>query len=312
MTVCAIITCSGDIASAQVCLQHLMQQSRKPDFTILTTNRHVQSGDQEKLLSDYASIGLIISVTGTAAEWDTCFRLAFEQHGASHIWLLDPQCAPSPHALENLTGKAADGKQIPVSLMIVPYGENKLSMPVFVENGGNLFAPWKSIQHREALPASKQISLRGAWWGALYPREVYTQLGAPKSSLTLNGGNEEYAWQTKLAGFQFTLVKDSVIRHPFIPQHLIHYKIGGRSFFYECGLPPELRYCKIRNWAWIQRLRKPGKPLLRLLFCGLYIILALNAMLKCGEFRPRLVYDLFRALHNGFYGKLSPYSGRKN
>ncbi len=312
MTVCAIITCSGDIASAQACLHHLMQQTRKPDRTILLTDRHALSPCREKLLTDYASIGLTISCTETAVQWDSCFELAFQQHGASHIWLLDTESTPAPHALENLLDNAGGGKQIPVSLMIVPDRENELSMPVFVENGGNLFAPWKSILHREALPTGRHISLRGAWWGALYPKEVYTQLGAPKSTLTLNGGNEEYAWQAKLAGFQFSLVKDSVIRHPFISRRLIHYKIGGRSFFYECGLPPELRYYKIRNWAWIQRLRKPRKPLLRLMFCGFYIILALNAMLKCGEFRPQLVYDLFRALHNGFYGKLRPYSGRKN
>ncbi len=311
-TVCAIITCSGDIVSAEACLNRLMQQTRKPDCTILMTNSHALSGDRKKLLTNYAAIGLTIPDTETAAEWDTCIKLAFEQLSASYIWLLDPECAPTPHALENLLSKAGVDKQIPVSLMTVPDRKNELSMPISIENGGNIFAPWKSILQRDELPTSRNISLRGVWWGALYPKEVYTQLGTPKSALTLTGDNEEYAWQAKLAGFQFILVPDSSILRPHFSKRLIHFKIGGRSFFYECGLPAELRYCKIRNWAWIQRLRKPGKPLLRLLFCGFYIILALNAMLKCGEFRPQLIYDLFRALHNGFYGKLRPYAQRKN
>jgi hypothetical protein len=30
-------------------------------------------------------------------------------------------------------------------------------------------------------------------------------------------------------------------------------------------------------------------------------------MLRCRELGIRRVYNLFRALHNGFYGKLRPY-----
>ena len=126
------------------------------------------------------------------------------------------------------------------------------------------------------------------------------------------GNNEEYAWKAKLAGIRFSLVKEAEMYAPPFSKQLIHYKIGGRSFFYEVGLSPERRYCKIRNWAWIQRLRKPGKPILRLAFCGLYAVLSLNAMLKSNELNPKGVYTLFRALHNGFYGKLRPYSSAKN
>lgn len=312
MTVCAIIACQGNPHSAGACLNCLMQQTRRPDFIVLLTENRIRPDVEQSLKTRFPAAGLMIPAEEGIHGWDTGFRLAFSQLNADCVWVLDAESLPSPRALECLLNAADNNRRIPVSMSVVPGRENVLSMPLLAEVGSNIFAPWKSVLQKEDLPALARIPLRVAWWGALYPREVYTRIGLPKPALTLNNANEEFAWLAKLAGFQFLLIPCSTILHPIFSRRLIHYKIAGRSFFYECGLPPELRYYKIRNWAWVQRLRKPGRPLLRLLFCGLYIILALNAMLRCGEFRPRLIYDLFRALHNGFYGKLRPYaSGKK-
>ena len=308
MTVCAIIACQGNLFSVGACLECLMQQTRKPDFVVLLTVGRVRPDIEQSLKTYFPSAGHVVPVEDGAHGWDAGFRLAFCRLNADYVWVLDADSKPYPRALECLLDAPDNKRQIPVSMPLVPGREHVLSMPLLAEIGTSIFAPWKSVMLRDELPERSRIPLRTGWWGALYPREVFSRIGLPKSAFSLNSGNEEYAWLARLSGFQFLLIPCSQFLHPIFSGRLIHYKIAGRSFFYECGLPPELRYYKIRNWAWVQRLRKPRRPLSRLLFCGLYIVLALNAMLRCGEFRPRLIYDLFRALHNGFYGKLRPYA----
>lgn len=293
------------------CLRCLEHQTRRPDFTVVLGDNIGSPAEKNKIINAFPSLNLIFPEKADSMTRDYGFFFAFTQLRADFVWILDSAGKAHPDALAALLKKPYNANDIPVSLMTIPGRKEELSMPLLIENGKNIFAPWKSVTNQESIPRRENLSLRTGWWGALYPREVCNRIGAPKANPSLCNSNDEYAWKAKLAGFRFLLIPGSEIEHPLLSKHLIHYKIGGRSFFYECGLSPELRYYKIRNWAWIQRLRKPGHPLLRFLFCLFYIILAFNAMLKCNEFRPRPIYDLFRALHNGFYGKLRPYRTRK-
>lgn len=310
-TICAIITCTASPVTAIPCLNRLQEQTRRPAHTIVLSETPLTPEKSQELCTRYASIGLIIPDTNDKAHESSGFTPAFEQLEADFVWILDSDCTANSDALEKLL-QASKDDSICSCMMTTSPATFELSQPVIVETRKNIFAPWKSILQWENLPDTSRIRIRSAWIGALYPRSAFDKIGAPKRQFSLNNGNDEYAWKAKLQGFDFVLIKDSVIHHPPFSAQLIHYNIGGRSFFYEPGLTPELRYYKIRNWAWIQRLRKPGKPFIRLAFCGFYIILALNAMLRCGEWHIRDVYTLFRALHNGFYGKLRPYSTRKN
>lgn len=310
-TICAIIISTASPETAIPCLNSLQEQTRRPTHTILLTGTDLAPEKSQELCTMYASIGLIIPDTNDKAHESSGFSTAFEQLRADFVWVLDSNCTATPNALEELL-RAAKDDTICAGLMTISPETAELSQPIIVESRKNIFAPWKSILKAENLPPRPRIPIRGAWIGALYPRSVFTRIGAPKKQFSLHNGNDEYAWKAKMQGVGFQLITSALIHHPPFSAQLIHYCIGGRSFFYEPGLSPELRYYKIRNWAWIQRLRKPGKPLVRLAFCGFYIILALNAMLRCGEFHLRDVYTLFRALHNGFYGKLRPYSARKN
>lgn len=311
-TICAIITCTETPESAIPCLNSLRGQTRRPEHTILLSETKLAPEKRQEFCTEYAAIGLTIPDTNDKAHESCGFSPAFDQLGADFVWILDTSCIATPAALENLLLSPAAAECIRTGLMVSNDTDALLSQPVIIETRKNIFAPWKSILQREDLPNTERIPIRGAWAGALYPRSVFNKIGAPKKQFSLSHTNDEYAWKAKMQGIRFELIKAAVIRHPPFSAQLIHYSIAGRSFFYEPGLTPELRYYKIRNWAWIQHLRKPGKPLIRLAFCGFYIILALNAMLRCGEWHIRDVYTLFRALHNGFYGKLRPYSTRKN
>lgn len=310
--ICAIITCTASPESAIPCLNSLLGQSRKPNHTLLLAEKPISPEQTEQLCNTYATIGLIIPPPDSDTHESIGFSTAFRELGADMVWLLDSFCLATPDALKHLLLHSKGKETVGSGLMTTSSPASELSQPIIVEARRNIFAPWKSILKAEDLPDSPRIPVRGAWTGALYPRSVFDKIGAPKNQFSLNNANDEYAWKAKLQGFNFVLIKDAVIHHPPFSAQLIHYSIGGRSFFYEPGLTPERRYYKIRNWAWIQRLRKPGKPFVRLAFCGFYITLALNAMLRCGELHLRDVYTLFRALHNGFYGKLRPYSARKN
>lgn len=313
-TICAIIACPEGLSSAQEVLHTLCRMTRKPDCTILLTSGLIQSDKRISYCKEYASINLSFSDATAIDSWEKAFSFAFDRLQADYVWLLDTACRVSATALDFLVRNTAPETPmvIPVSLLTDSDNSEKLSQPVLIESGKSLFAPWKSILNKKDLPDAQVIPLRGAWIGALYPRPAYNRLGNPIEKLTLINDNEEYAWKAKLAGFRFVLRLDSSISHPSFSHRLLHYNIAGRSFFYEPGLTPQLQYYKMRNWAWIQRLRKPQKPVLRLVFCGLYIILALNAMLKSNELSIRNAYNMFRALHNGFYGKLRPYSSEKN
>ena len=310
-SICAIITCTATPETAIPCLDSLLEQTRRPTHTILLAGTTLPPEKSQKLCTKYAALGLLIPDTNDKAHESIGFSPAFEQLGADFVWVLDSASTALPGALEQLL-QAAEGDNISAGIMTASTTADELSQPIIVETRKNIFAPWKSILKKEDLPNTPRIPIRGAWVGALYPRSVFNKIGAPKKQFSLRHANDEYAWKAKMQGVRFELIPSAVIHHPPFSAQLIHYCIGGRSFFYEPGLSPELRYYKIRNWAWIQRLRKPGKPLVRLAFCGFYIILALNAMLRCGELHLRDVYTLFRALHNGFYGKLRPYSARKN
>lgn len=310
--ICAIITCTASPEAAIPCLNSLLEQSRKPNHTLLLAEKSLSPEQTKRLCETYAAIGLIIPQPDSEAHESNGFSVAFRDLGADLVWILDPYSVTTPESLEHLMIHAKEKETIGAAMMTTAPPAAELSQPIIVETRKNIFAPWKSILKKEDLPNTPRIPIRSAWVGALYPRSVFIKIGAPKKQFSLRHANDEYAWKAKMLGVRFELIPSAVIHHPPFSAQLIHYCIGGRSFFYEPGLSPELRYYKIRNWAWIQRLRKPGKPLVRLAFCGFYIILALNAMLRCGELHLRDVYTLFRALHNGFYGKLRPYSSRKN
>lgn len=77
--------------------------------------------------------------------------------------------------------------------------------------------------------------------------------------------------------------------------------------YYSPGLSIEQQYYMNRNWAWRRRQQNRRAYLPRLVACGFRIVFSLFSILRHREFSIRRVYNVFRALHNGFYGKLRPY-----
>lgn len=308
-TICALVLHIDNEASTLECFRALVRQTRQPDYIVIAA---AGSFDESLLLEDVPYDGAVHivrvpqqvpSVEGYALGLDKAFR----ELGVDAVWVLDTLSRPHSKALAELVAVDVAPKTVPVCLLENPDKAGELSFPLALEKKSDLLSPWKNIHTVDGLPKAKVVPCRGGWLGALYPRAAWQQVGVPRVELFVNGMTEEYPWKVRGEGFRFVTVPAAVLYHPSTSATLVHYSFAGRSFFYEPGLSVERSYYKNRNWAWLKRLRARHHYGRRLVACGLYILLSLSCMLRFAEMSPKRVYNLFRALHNGFYGKLRPY-----
>lgn len=311
--ICAIFTHFNSRERTLTCLSRLAQQTRRPEHIVIINNGSVDDSvlpEARSLAETSFPAGTlhILQMEKNLGNAGGCARgldYAFGTLKADFTWVLDDDSWPRPRTLENLLAAPAESDTVRMSAVIDPTKGDELSWPLTITGNGP--DHWKNAIRRCELPPGNLIPSRGGWLGALYPREAWHRADLPTEALFIRGEDEEYPWKVRAAGFKFITVLNSELEHPSAAIPLIHYRIAHRSFFYEPGLHISRQYYKTRNWAWLQRLRAPYNYPRRLVACGFYIILSLNAMLRCGEISIPRIYNLFRALHNGFYGKLRPY-----
>jgi len=311
--ICAIFTHFNSRERTLTCLQRLADQQRRPEHIVIINNGSADDPalpEAAALAANLLPPGVLHFLQmetnlGNAGGCARGLNYAFGSLGADFVWVLDDDSWPRPDTLKTLLAAPADARTVRMSLVIDPAKGGELSWPLTIVGQGE--TPWKNAVTCEDLPDGKVIPSRGGWLGALYPREAWKLAGVPTEELFIRGEDEEYPWKVRNAGFRFVTVRDSELEHPSARVPLIHFTYGHHSFFYEPSLPVLRFYYKARNWAWLQRLKTPHAHLRRLVACGFYIILSLQAMLETDELTLSRVYTLFRALHNGFYGKLRPY-----
>ncbi len=311
--VCALFTHFANKANTLTCLQRLAQQTRRPDHILIINNApdndagiaEARALAGELFGKDAFSVLQTEKNLGNAGGCARGMTQAFAELHADFVWILDDDSWARPESLAALLEAPVDEETIRMSMVIDPKKDDELSWPLTARAEGA--TQWRHIAHRDELPDTDRIISRGGWLGALYPRAAWKRVGVPTEDLFIRGEDEEYPWRLRHAGFRFITLRTSPLEHPSSRQQLIEYRVCQRSFFYEPGLHPSRVYYKNRNWAWLQRLRYPKSPLRRLLACGVYILLSLNAMIHTGELGWQRLYQLFRALHYGFYGKLQPY-----
>lgn len=319
-SVCAVLTHFSRPEVTLTCLERLLAQTRPLDRIVIVNNN---TPDDPALLrfrrcaaSHGASAVLRIlqmeNNLGNAGGCAAGLNEAFSSPAVSYVWMLDDDSWPRPGTLQALLNSPACCPQSPLPLvrmaMVVdPAKNDELSWPLTARATHDDGEAWRHIEHRRDLPAGDAVPSRGGWLGALYPRALWEAVGSPTAALFIRGEDEEYPLMARQAGFRFTTITSAPLEHPSPLRPMLRYDFGGKSFFYEPGMPDARFYYKVRNWAWLQRRGHPGRPLLRLAACGAYAVLALNAILQSGETSFRRLYTLLRALHNGFYGHLRPY-----
>lgn len=320
-SVCAVLTHFSRPEVTLTCLERLLAQTRPLDRIVIVNNNtpadpalarfrqcaesHGASGVLHILQMD-KNLG---NAGGCAAGLDE----AFSSPETGYVWMLDDDSWPRPGTLQALINSPVSCPQSPLPLvrmaMVVdPAKNDELSWPLSARASHDDGEAWQHIEQRRDLPPGDAVPSRGGWLGALYPRALWERVGSPTAALFIRGEDEEYPLMARQAGFRFTTIPLALLEHPSPPCPMLRYDFGGKSFFYEPGMPDARFYYKVRNWAWLQRSSHPRRPLVRLAACGAYAVLALNAMLQSGETAPLRLYTLFRALHNGFYDHLRPYA----
>ncbi len=313
-TVCAIFTHFASESNTLTCLDRLAAQTRRPEHIVIINNasasdpslEKIRAHAQELFAPNCVSILQMERNVGNAGGCAHGMKHAFSQLNADFVWVLDDDSWARPESLASLLNTEVDKDTIRMSMVIDPQKDDELSWPLTARSEEE--TRWRHIGKREELPDTDEIISRGGWLGALYPRQAWEKVGEPTEELFIRGEDEEYPWKLRHAGFHFITLRNSPLEHPSSRRELIEYRIGQRSFFYEPGLHPSRSYYKNRNWAWLQRLRYPKSTLRRLAACGVYIIFSLCAMIQTNELSITRVYQLFRALHYGFYGNLKPYA----
>lgn len=296
--ICAIIVHKPQQENLQTCLSRLQQQTRQPESIL------VVSPEQELPLPESIHQLQVDGVHGSMGAAAKGLEYAFLTLQADAAWVLADRTLPRPAALEQLLAAKTDARTICLGMMIDPAQGDELSHPISIP--GKRPGVWVPITRKADLPAGPAIPCRNGSYGALISREAWETVGTPAELLHTQGG-ATYSWEIQQAGYQLATIPGAEIEHPTAPRPLIHYRLANRSYFYEPGIPIERQYYKMRNWAWLHRLQAPRNYPGRLALCGVYILFSLNAMLQSNELGIKRVYNLFRALHNGFYGKLRPY-----
>lgn len=314
--ICSIFTHFANRDNTLTCLRRLAAQTRRLEHIVIINNSSPDDPAMSEARALANASGLpegclhILQMPGNLGNAGGCahgLNYAFRDLGADAVWVLDDDSWPRPGALEALLREPVDDDTVRMSLVIDPKANDELSWPLTIPAEPGRDRKWVNAVRRSELPEGNAIVSRGGWLGALYPRAVWQKAGTPTPELFIRGEDEEYPWKVRHAGFRFITVRDSELEHPGSKYELLHVDIAGRSFFYEPGLSDSRLYYKIRNWSWLQRLKRPKAHLHRLVACAFYALLTLNAMLRCDEVSVRRIYTLFRALHNGFYGKLRPW-----
>ncbi|MBQ7022741.1 MAG: glycosyltransferase family 2 protein [Akkermansia sp.] len=312
--ICAIFTHYGSGERTLTGLRRLAAQTRRPDF-ILVINNNSADDSAVPEARQYAETALppgtlhILQMPANLGNAGGCaygMDFAFKELGADAVWMLDDDSWPRPRTLEKLLAPDVEENVVRACLVVDPAKGDELSWPLTIESGVPE-RPWKNIITSADLPEIDEIPCRGCWLGALYTREVWLRAGVPTPELFIRGEDEEYPWKVRCAGFHFVTIRSSELEHPSSRIPLIHYIHGSHSFFYEPALHVSRQYYKTRNWAWLQRLKAPRRYVHRFVSCMFYALLSVQAMLQTRELSCRRLYTLFRALHNGFYGKLAPY-----
>lgn len=319
--ICAIFTHFNGKDRTLTCLERLTRQTRCPQHIVIINNgaadddtlpaaRHM--AEQAFGSTEVLHILQMQRNLGNAGGCAHGMNYAFRELGADYVWALDDDSWPRPDTLQELLAVSGGPLELAMSLVIDPSKGDELSWPLTVGTGDAYSGDWHHITERAQLPDTNRIPSRGGWLGALVPRDAWQKAGTPTPELFIRGEDEEYPWKIRRAGYHYITARRSELEHPSARIPLLCYRCGKLSFFYEPGLPVDRQYYKTRNWAWLQRLKFPHNYPKRLLQCGFYIIMTLNALLATQELSISRVYNLFRALHNGFYGKLRPYQEEKN
>jgi len=297
ISIAAVFATMNRSQTAVSCVHALAAQARPPDLVVVADN--VSSDDTVAALESLTDLPFELVIhrmaenRGNAGGIEEAMQLAFK-NGAGAVWILDDDSWPRVGALGALLANPWDPNVVRHALQVAPK-TGRFTWPMWVPCGSG----WKLAFDESELPDGILIPSRASWTGALIPRLVREQAGPVRGDLFIRGEDEEYPWRIGRAGFRFEAVRNAVMDHPG-PENLCHWKILGKNFFFERGLPDWKLYYKVRNLVWL-KLRQSGK--LRAL--AITLTYAVAASWIDGAGRLPLIWQ---AARDGWRGKLGKWA----
>lgn len=285
--------------TAKSCVLALARQTRPPDLVVVADN--CSADDTVEVLENLADLPFRLLVRrmrenrGNAGGVEEAMDQAFAE-GADAVWILDDDSWPREAALEALLEGRWDPHMVRHALQVDPRS-GKFTWPLQIEDGQG---GWRLVGSEPELPGGPRVRSRISWTGALIPREVREAVGPVNGDLFIRGEDEEYPWRIEQAGFQQEAIRGAVMDHPG-PQDVVHWRLFGKSFFFERGLADWKLYYKIRNMVWLKRRQAGGLTAVKMA-----IAYSLGAIALDG---PRRVPLLRRAIRDGWSGNLGKMSG---
>jgi GT2 family glycosyltransferase len=285
--------------TAVECVLALARQTRPPDLVVVADN--CSTDDTVEVLENLADLPFRLLVRrmrenrGNAGGVEEAMDQAFAD-GADAVWILDDDSWPRAAALEAMLEGPWEPDIVRHALQEDPRS-GKFTWPLQIEDGRG---GWRLVWSEQELPGGPRVRSRISWTGALVPREVREAVGPVRGDLFIRGEDEEYPWRIEQAGFQQEAIRGAVMDHPG-PQDVVHWRIFGKSFFFERGLADWKLYYKVRNMVWLKRRQAGGLTAVKMA-----IAYSLAAVILDG---PGRVVLLRRAIRDGWRGTLGRMSG---
>ncbi len=300
LKIAAVLATMNRAETAKECVLALARQTRPPDLVVAADN--CSTDDTVEVLESLMDLPFRLLVCrmpenrGNAGGVQEAMDQAFAE-GADAVWILDDDSWPREAALEAMLEGRWNPNIVRHALQEDPRS-GKFTWPLQVEDGRG---GWRLVWSEQELPDGPQVRSRISWTGALVPREVREAVGPVNGDLFIRGEDEEYPWRIEQAGFQQEVVRGAVMDHPG-PLDVVHWRVFGKSLFFERGLEDWKLYYKVRNMVWLKR-RQAGE----LAAVKMAIAYSVAAITLDG---PKRIPLLRRAIRDGWRGKLGKMSGK--
>ncbi len=281
-------------ATAKACVMALARQICPPEWVMVADNCSTD-GTADMLVSlDNLPFKLVVYAMpdnqGNAGGVKAVMEQAFRE-GADAVWILDDDSWPRELALAALLEKPWDPHVVRHALQIDPQS-GKFTWPLQVTDGQGA---WKLIESMQELSDGPRTRSRISWTGALLPKEVHARVGPVNGDLFIRGEDEEYPWRIEQAGFTQEAIRGAVMDHPG-PQNVVHWRLLGKSFFFERGLADWKLYYKVRNMVWLKRQQAGDWRSISMAVAYTFAAIVIDG--------PERIPLLRRAIRDGWSGRL--------
>lgn len=210
-TVCAVVVTFNRRDKVTRVVDHVLAQSRQPDLVLVIDN--ASTDDTQEALARYAgdervSVVALPTNTGGAGGFSAGMARAYEQ-GHDFVWIMDDDCYPDPHALEELLvglekAEASMDMRLPYACSMVKWTDGdicEMNNPGTTWDWGRLLA-----RGQDAVLVSYC-----SFVSVLVPRWVLTRFGLPLEEYFIWFDDREYTLRIGQAGPGVQCLRSTVV-----------------------------------------------------------------------------------------------------